>query len=292
MGKTIHFTQEQIKDIISLYLSGETLSAVGQKYGVSYRPIKRVLEENNIQIRTAGETRRRDLVNQRFGKLTVISIDPNYTPASGRHAKWLCQCECGAIVSVQSNHLLDGSASACSPMCKHRIPENTRIGRLTVLCPTHQRDPINGAVLYECVCDCGEKLTVSSTELRAKRKSSCHKCAESYGESVIRHLLESNNIVFEQEKKFDDCINPETQSYYRFDFYVNNEYMIEYDGEQHFKPISHFGGQEYLEICQARDAAKNQYCKDRGIPVIRIPYTDIEGITLDDLILSTSKYVI
>ena len=29
MGKTIHFTQEQIKDIISLYLSGETLVAVG-----------------------------------------------------------------------------------------------------------------------------------------------------------------------------------------------------------------------------------------------------------------------
>lgn len=77
-----------------------SLKAIGQKFGVSYRPIQRVLIENGIIIRSVGESRREDLTGRVFGKLTVVQLDPNYTPKSGTHAKWLCQCECGNVVSV------------------------------------------------------------------------------------------------------------------------------------------------------------------------------------------------
>ena len=150
-------------------------------FGVSYRPIKRILEENNIQIRSNSESHREDLTNQRFGKLEVISIDPNYIPQSGRHTKWLCRCDCGAIVSVQSNHLKSGAQSACSPMCKHRIEAGERFGALVVLNPTSGRNT-SGSVMYECICDCGEICSVSSADLRSGRKTSCHKCKESCGE--------------------------------------------------------------------------------------------------------------
>ena len=42
-------------------------------------------------------------------------------------------------------------------------------------------------------------------------------------------LLTENNIPFIQEKKFDSCISPKGNPL-RFDFYVNNKYLIEYDG--------------------------------------------------------------
>ena len=59
-------------------------------------------------------SRIQDLSGQRFGKLTVVELDPEYVRKSGRHARWLCKCDCGKIKSVQSNHLKDGSATACS----------------------------------------------------------------------------------------------------------------------------------------------------------------------------------
>ena len=77
--------------------------------------------------------KREDLTGRRFGKLVVISIDPDYVPKSGRHARWLCKCDCGNYKTVQSNHLKDGSQSACSPACKNRIEPGTIFGQLTVL---------------------------------------------------------------------------------------------------------------------------------------------------------------
>ena len=292
MGKTIQFTQEQKQCILQEYKNGKSLTNIGKIFGISYRPIKRILEENNVHIRTASENKRENLLGQIFGKLTVIQLDPNYIPESGRHAKWLCQCECGNIVSVQSNHLKSGAQSACSPACKHQIPVGSRIGALIIIEPTHARAKNGGAVIYKCQCDCGEICYVSSTELRAKRKTSCDKCKESYGETKIRLLLEEHQIPYEKEKTFENCINPETNKRYRFDFFINNEYIVEFDGEQHFKPIEYFGGQEYFETCQARDKRKNEYCKQNNIPIIRIPYTHLEDLSFKDIKPETSHFLL
>jgi hypothetical protein len=57
----------------------------------------------------------------------------------------------------------------------------------------------------------------------------------SRGEIKIRDILTSYNISFEQEKTFDTCINPQTKKHLRFDFFVNNSYLIEYNGKQHYQ---------------------------------------------------------
>lgn len=59
----------------------------------------------------------------------------------------------------------------------------------------------------------------------------------SAGEAKIKMLLTENNLSFKKEKIFLDC-KYENNQYPRFDFYVNNSYIIEYDGEQHFKSHS------------------------------------------------------
>ena len=127
----------------------------------------------------------RDLTGQRFGKLVVISLDPNYIPKPGWHAKWLCRCDCGNYKTVQSNHLIAGDTTACCFGCKNRIEAGTRFGRLTVLEMTNERSKNDGSMMYRCRCDCGEELLVASNELRANRKScrctcSYSKYAENY----------------------------------------------------------------------------------------------------------------
>ena len=61
--------------------------------------------------------------------------------------------------------------------------------------------------------------------------SSCG-CMKSKGESLIIKILQAHNIKYEKEKVFEVNNNGE---YYRFDFYINDSYLIEYDGIQHFQ---------------------------------------------------------
>ena len=51
-----------------------------------------------------------DLTGRRFGRLTVIERVEN---DNHRHARWLCQCDCGNIKTVSARHLLDGSTVSC-----------------------------------------------------------------------------------------------------------------------------------------------------------------------------------
>ena len=76
----------------------------------------------------------------------------------------------------------------------------------------------------------------------------------------------------------------------RFDFYVNNNYLIEYDGQQHFESVEYFGGEEQLKIQQKRDTYKNQWCKENNIPLIRIPYTKLDTLCIKDLMLETTQF--
>lgn len=49
--KKIKFTQEQLQEIITLYNNQESLKNIGDKFNVSRTVIKRILEEQNIQLR-------------------------------------------------------------------------------------------------------------------------------------------------------------------------------------------------------------------------------------------------
>ena len=80
-----------------------------------------------------------------------------------------------------------------------------------------------------------------------------------------------------------------------FDFAILNsdgelKYLIEYDGQQHFKSIEYWGGQLALIKRHQYDLAKNNWCHTHNIPLIRIPYTHT-NILIDDLILETSKFL-
>lgn len=68
------------------------------------------------------------------------------------------------------------------------------------------------------------------------------------------------------------------------------KYLIEFDGIQHFQSVNYFGGEDGFIKTQKRDAFKNQWCKDNNIPLIRIPYTHLKDICIEDLKIETSKF--
>ena len=105
-------------------------------------------------------------------------------------------------------------------------------------------------------------------------------------------ILTANNISFEKEKTFPDCVFPDTKQLARFDFYVNNEYIIEFDGEQHFSYVGRgWNTKEQFKKTVLHDKIKNQWCSANGIKIIRIPYTHEQDICLEDLLLETSVFI-
>lgn len=49
---------------------------------------------------------------------------------------------------------------------------------------------------------------------------------------------------------------------------------IEFDGEQHFRPVEIFGGQDGFNRTREADLIKNHYCEQNDILLLRIPYKD------------------
>lgn len=170
-----------------------------------------------------------------------------------------------------------------------KTPRNTDItgniySYLTVIEKTSQKR--SSSYLWKCQCKCGKIIYASSHNLIGDRKTHCGcQYTASKGEEKIIKLLQEYNIPFEREKIFSDL--KYNGKHLRFDFYVDNKYLIEYDGRQHFILDSGYGAD--LENIQKRDQIKNDYAKSHNIPLIRIPYTEFDSFGIEDLILKESE---
>lgn len=92
-------------------------------------------------------------------------------------------------------------------------------------------------------------------------------------------------MVFQQEYSFPDLIGRGGHAL-RFDFAVfddegNIDFLIEYQGIQHYQAKSKFGGYTGLRRQQLNDMKKREYCRTHGIILIAIPYTDEGRISYD-----------
>ena len=47
---------------------------------------------------------------------------------------------------------------------------------------------------------------------------------------------------------------------------------------------------ENFKKTKEKDNYKNEWCKKNGIPLIRIPYTKLSSLTIEDLRLETTKF--
>jgi hypothetical protein len=61
----------------------------------------------------------------------------------------------------------------------------------------------------------------------------------------------------------------------RIDIYIPAlSVAIEYQGEQHFRPVALFGGEAGLREAQLRDKRKRQLCKENGVELVYFKHTE------------------
>lgn len=112
----------------------------------------------------------------------------------------------------------------------------------------------------------------------------CPVCKNSIGEKGVIDYLTKREIKFLPQYSFDNCRYKEKLY---FDFYLPDfNACIEYDGIQHFQPVDFAGkgkewANEQFQSTMLRDNIKNNYCKNNGVQLCRIKYTEDIKETLD-----------
>lgn len=122
------------------------------------------------------------------------------------------------------------------------------------------------------------------------RGSGCTKCLSSRGENMIRLILQELEIEFEEQKTFENLIY---KNRLKCDFFLPNENLvIEYNGLQHYEPISVFGGIQGLRETQKRDLIKYDYLSNNkiGLIIIRYDTVDVKDYLIRKLTVANKKY--
>lgn len=246
-------------------------------------------------------------VGETYGRLTVIERAEN----QGRRVAWLCRCECGNTCVVLGDSLQSGNTRSCGCLNdegRKKVGKNNKIdltgqkfGKLTVIKDTGRRRKTGAnnkgsSIYWLCQCDCGNICEVEGSNLKTGNTMSCGCIGKSQGEFLIEKILKENNFVYVNNQTLPGK-SPIYKAPLRFDFIIftqNKEisYVIEYDGEQHFKGFSgSWGDAEDFQTLRDRDLTKNHYCFENNIPIIRIPYT-IKDIKLTDILIETSPFLL
>ena len=324
-NKVLKITQVPIEQVIYDYEELLSCKKVGQKYGCSANAVRQYLIKNNYQL-TNHNNKTNNFIPENFiadydrlksaekmSKLyncsttTILNYAKkiNYDYSSNKDYKLSAQDKetiknCylthtstelaeqfhvsrGMITKVWFDCGLIGKSVTINKTTAIDIVNQT-FGYWHVMYKTDKRGA-GGSIYWHCKCKCGIERDVLGTSLRQGLTLSCGNHPNvSKGNTKITHLLQEANIKFETEKKFSTCIDKKELP---FDFYIEDSYLIEYDGIQHFQETIF----DY-EYTHKHDLMKNEWCRKHNIPLIRIPYTHYENLCLNDLLLDTTNFLI
>ena len=121
----------------------------------------------------------------------------------------------------------------------------------------------------------------------------CTECSLSKGEAQVAKFLDDHEFDYILEYP---VLNELSGKYLRYDFYVPEiNCFIEYDGEQHFKPVN-LGGmsdEQALKVHEGvvkRDKIKNKIAEEQKIDIIRIRFDeDVSDVLNKHLNQSSQK---
>lgn len=115
----------------------------------------------------------------------------------------------------------------------------------------------------------------------------------SRGEIKIEEILKKNDLNFKMEYSFPGLTSPNGKLL-RFDFVIfdddgNIDFIIEYQGKQHYEPSAKFGGKRGFYQQQFNDNKKRRFCALHDFNLIEIPYTE-ENLISFDYIMKRAGY--
>ena len=222
------------------------------------------------------EKNRTNNIGEKYGRLTIVDIIWDEKPT-----KAICKCDCGNDYIGVKADIVAGHTQSCGCLQSENTSKaNTKdwTGRISdygveFLYQDYMNE--DGQWMWKCKCGlCGNLFTALPAKINNGHITSCGCRVQSANEEYIYNLLSDLSIEFKPQYTIKDCRNVNVL---RFDFAIlcgeNLLGLIEYDGEQHFRPVSLFGGEEGFKKIQKRDEIKNIYCKTNSIPLLRIPYS-------------------
>ena len=166
-----------------------------------------------------------DLTGEKYGRLTVVSeAEPHYTSGGRKLIMWNCKCDCGGTVVVSTSHLRSGHTVSCGCRLKETQSGQTlvditgqRFGRLVVLGRNMEKQGENRHLMWDCICDCGNRTTVSGLHLKDGHTKSCGcLAAESLRTRSITHGKSKTALYHVFLTMHSRCDNPNTKSYHRY----------------------------------------------------------------------------
>ena len=261
--------------------------------GNIWYPIPRTLNQGSqcpkCAIRKRSEERKRgyeDVVAEVNLKNPDVEFLGEYRNTQ-QNIEWRCK-KCGKIWVSRVANLLNGNTHCadCSKI-KNRnrmlLPNEEFTMRLASILPTVTAiDCFDGYyVKIRCMCKIHNEEFLSTPHSLLSGKCGCSSCCESHGERKMRLILNSYGLWIIQQYSFDDC---KDISKLKFDAY-SEKYKIafEYNGEQHYRVVD-FSGKNYdrakrqYDRIVRRDKIKRNYCANKGIRLIEIPYWEFDNM--------------
>lgn len=244
------------------------------------------------------------------GEYTVIGAYNNKkTPVLMRHN------ECGNEWMIRPQNFL-GSNNKC-PKCakKKRVkaarkantgkPAHNRSNSKEFKAKLNKLHPNEYTPLEEYVTNktkilmkhnlCGFEWKVSPDQMINNSRTECPQCKKmSKGEVKIKDLLIKRHMKFKTQYAFEDLIGGKANLLFDFALINKNDnpiYLIEYDGEQHYRPIKFMGGEKKFAEQILYDNKKNIYCKEHNIKLKRICYKEYKNLNtiINDVCLNIEK---
>lgn len=140
--------------------------------------------------------------------------------------------------------------------------------------------------MWLCKCDCGNECVVNHRYLRFGDTESCG-CTKSRGNATVMRWLNANHKNYQAEYSFKDFYTT-PGNYYKFDFAIfkkngDLDFLIEYQGNIHFKTGTGWNNKEALKDIQRRDEIKYEYCQEHNIKLYYITYEEIIEDRLEEI---------
>ena len=197
------------------------------------------------------------------------------------------QCNCGQIFTTTFSKFKSQNKRQCNKCSfddkRERFAHSYKYIKEYIEnngCVLTTKEYINSSLPLDIICSCGITFTATFDSFKFNKQHRCYSCSAktSLGEATVRNVLSEIGARYKEQYRIN--VN---QSRMYMDFVVFNSdstilYFIEYDGEQHFKPIDFFGGEDGFKETTRRDKIKNEYCMEKKIPLLRIPYTEFHNI--------------
>lgn len=106
---------------------------------------------------------------------------------------------------------------------------------------------------------------------------------------IVNKVLKDHNVSYRVEKTFPRLYGSKKIGFFAFDFAILDEkgeveWLIECQGEQHYKPVEKFGGVKQFEEQKKNDELKRQYANGHGIKLLEISYKDKKEKRVEEIL--------